>query len=86
MQKKRSKKISNTFILKEHSCSLMQLKPLLPWGHGWPWGKNMHKLPPKVTKCPLGKKGPKLPWGANMFLGEQMCVKLYIIITFAYEF
>jgi hypothetical protein len=30
-----SHKNSNNFLCEEHDCSLMQLKPMLPQGHGY---------------------------------------------------
>ncbi len=57
---------------KENCCSLGQLKPMLPWAHGWPW--NFPKSPKK--------KGCKLPHGATTSPEERMCLNFCVVIIF----
>ncbi len=66
------------------SCNHKKFRThLFPKEHGCSLG-NLTPCSP-CTWLAWGKNEPKLPQGTIMFTKEQMCLKLCVIITFAYE-
>ncbi len=66
------------------NCLKEQFKLFIPWGTiMFPKRKNLNY--PREQPCALGSKALSC-LGEQPFPGKQMCLKLCLIVTFAYEF
>jgi len=68
-----------------YSCSIGKGIGKLPLRTTISLGKKFLNCP-REQPSPRGRKGLKVPHGTTMFLREQMCLKLCVLVIFSYEF